>query len=363
MKKAINAFIVLAGLALCLYVIVLASAKNHQNSANTNRAPIGETVEPATKIARVKVSVVHPQRVTEYMLLPGTVEAWEDIDLSAKVAGIVEWVGPKEGTRVTTGEAVVRLDVASKVALLNQAKAQLAQVEKQYERVSNLVRDRVLSRAELDNVTAQRDVARATVEVAQVAWNDATLCSPIAGVIDRLDVDVGEYVNAGKEVAKIVQTDRVKILVNVPEKDVGYCNRRQEAGIFCNEVRLDQITWGRIYYVALTGDPVSRTYRMHIEMDNREGRVRPGMIVRVGLIRRQVENALTVPLYAVVDRGDRKVVFIERDGRAVQRTVELGIIDGDRIQVTSGLSEDDRLIVVGHRDLVDGAAIEAEGTI
>jgi membrane fusion protein (multidrug efflux system) len=163
-------------------------------------------------------------------------------------------------------------------------------------------------------------------------------------------------------VAKIVQTDRVKILANVPEKDVGFCKRGQDVGIFPGEVRFDQMTQGKIYYVGMTGDPVARTYRTYVEMDNRSGKLRPGMIVRVGLIRQQIEKALAAPLYAIVDRGDRKAVFVEKDGRAVLRYVTPGIMEQDKVQVTSGLSEGDHLIVVGHRDLVDGVEVKVEGT-
>jgi membrane fusion protein (multidrug efflux system) len=176
MRRAINTLIVLAGIALCVYVVILASAKNRQNSTNNNKSkPAAEAADPPKQVAPVKVAVVRAQPMMEYLLLPGTVEAWEDIDLSVKAAGVVEWIGPKEGDRVTSGETVLRLDTASKVALVNQAMAQLGQAEKQFDRVERLVADRVVTRAELDNATAARDVARANLEVAQVALNDATL--------------------------------------------------------------------------------------------------------------------------------------------------------------------------------------------
>jgi membrane fusion protein (multidrug efflux system) len=369
MKKAINIFIILAGIALCGYVLVLASAKNHTNGANRRPAPAPSAPGAAgnagseKKIARVKVSVVNPRPMREYLLLPGTVEAWEDIDLSAKVGGTVEWLGPKEGDKVTSGEIILQLDAASRQALFNQAQATFSQAQKQYERIERLVRDQVVNRSELDNALAARDVARANLEVARVGLSDATLRSPIDGVIDRIRVDQGEHVNAGQVVAKIVQTERIKILVNMPEKDVAYCKEGQDVGVFIGEARLDQMLTGKVYYVALTAEPIDHTYPMRVRMDNRDGKLRPGMIVRVGLVRRSFDNALAVPLFAVVDRGDRKVVFVEKDGHAVQRPVSLGIIEGDKIQVTSGLSPGDRLIVVGHRDLVDGAEAEVEGTV
>ncbi|MCX8035726.1 MAG: efflux RND transporter periplasmic adaptor subunit [Candidatus Sumerlaeia bacterium] len=363
MKKAINTFIILCGVALVGYVIVLASAKNSSNSTAPRPTPAVANNDTAGQVVRVKVAVMKAAPMNEYLLLPGTVEAWEDVDLSAKVGGNVEWVGPKEGDRITSGEVILRLDTAQRQALLKQAEATLAQAEKQYERISKLVGEGVGTRAELDNVVAARDVARANVEVARVALNDAVIRSPLDGVIDRIYVDRGEHLDPGRPVAKIVQTDRVKVVVNVPEKDVCFCQEGQMAGVFLGELRQDLMIPGKIFYVALTGDPINRTYPMRIEIPNKDRKLRPGMIVRVGLIRRRVENALAVPLYAVVDRGDRKVVFIEKDGRAVQREVSLGILEGDRIQVTQGLQEGDRLIVVGQRDLVDGAAVEVEEVI
>jgi len=395
MRKIINTVIILCGLVLCGYVAFLAYGKNNRNGGAAKKPPVAEKSDPPKQVARVKVTVVKPQPMSEYLLLPGTLEAWEDIDLSAKVGGTVEWLGPQEGDRVTSGETILHLDAASRRALLNQVQAQLAQAEKQYERVSRLMADRVVTRAELDNATALRDVARANLEVARVGLDDATLRSPIDGVIDRIPVDQGEHVNAGQMVAKIVQTDRLKVLVNVPEKDVSFCKEGQLAGVFPGEmpldqiaslvdvleknilfwktgllsgalpkdVPLDQITSGTIRYVALTADTIMRTYPMRVEIRNRNGKLRPGMIVRVGLIRQRIEKALAAPLYAVVDRGTHKVVFVEEKGRAAQRIIEPGIVDRERIQVTRGLKEGERLIVVGHRELADGVPVEVEGTV
>jgi len=293
----------------------------------------------------------------DYLVLPGTVEAWEDIDLGAKAGGTVDVVPVEEGDRVASGAVVVRLDTASLTARRDQAKAQLDQAEKHYERTQRLVRQGVEQAAVLDDATAQRDVAKAALEVTQVDLDNATLRAPIGGVVDRIHVDEGEYVHMGDPVAKIVQTDRVKIVVNVPEKDIRHFKVGQTAGIFRDEVNLNDMLPGKIQFAALTAHPLSRTFPLHVEAANADGRLRPGMIVRVGLIRRQVADAIAVPLFAVVDRGDRKVVFVEEAGRAVQREIAIGIFERDRVQVLRGLRAGDRLICVGHRDLVDGEAV------
>jgi membrane fusion protein (multidrug efflux system) len=86
------------------------------------------------------------------------------------------------------------------------------------------------------------------------------------------------------------------------------------------------------------------------------------MIATIKILRREIPDALTVPLFSVVPRGNYKSVFVERDGRAEERQVELGILDGDRVQILSGLQPHDRLIVEGHRELADGVAVRVQGS-
>jgi membrane fusion protein (multidrug efflux system) len=309
----------------------------------------------------VKVAILEPSPIAEQLVLPASVEAWEDVDLGAKRGGTVEWLGPEEGDRISSGDVILRLDVDLLRARLDQAEAQQVQAEKNYERTESLVKQRVSQAAELDNALAQRDVARASVRMAEVELRNATLRAPMDGVIDRINVDYGEYVREGTVVAKLVQTDRVKVVVDVPEKDVGFLELGQRVRVF-REIGFDtEPRFGEITYIALTADPVSRTFPMYVEIDNRDGRFRPGMIVRVGMIRRQVDDALTVPLYAVVDRGNEKVVYVENNGVAEKRVIVPGIIQRDRIQIVKGLQPGDHLIVVGQRDLVEGEEVEVKG--
>jgi membrane fusion protein (multidrug efflux system) len=359
MKTIVKLLLFIAFIAICAVGVVVArNMRNGQSNGAAKEA--GSSDKPTTVTQRVRVCVepVRAQRMVDPLILPASVEAWEDIDLSARLGGPVEWIGPEEGDRVSSGEVIMRLDMESLAARVAQARAQLDQTEKSFERTERLTRDRVVTAAELDDATAARDVAEAVLEVAEVELRNATLKSPIDGIIDRIHFDRGEHVKMGDVVAKIVQIDKVKVVVNVPEKDIKHFQVGQDAGVFADDIRLNQMIPGKIFYVSVNADPLSRTFRMDVEVDNADRRLRPGMIVRVGLIRKQVPDALAVPLFAVVDREDKKVVFVEKDGRAEQRVIQYGIIDRNRVQITQGLQEGDRLICVGQRDLVDGEPVE-----
>ena len=114
---------------------------------------------------------------------------------------------------------------------------------------------------------------------------------------------------------------------------------------------------GKIDFVAYTADAVTRTYRTKIVLDNSQGLLRPGMIVRVRFVRQTLPAALTVPLYAVLTREGEKVVFIAEDGVARLQSVEIGPSLGERLVIRSGLEAGQQVIVKGQQLLTDGARI------
>ncbi len=91
---------------------------------------------------------------------------------------------------------------------------------------------------------------------------------------------------------------------------------------------------------------------------NPDGRILPGMFARVELIKQVFNKALTIPLYAVITKDNERFVFVEKDGKAERRAVELGVLVGWQVQVRSGLNPGERAIVVGHRLLDDGRSVE-----
>jgi membrane fusion protein (multidrug efflux system) len=99
------------------------------------------------------------------------------------------------------------------------------------------------------------------------------------------------------------------------------------------------------------------TYRLEVDLPNTDGRLKPGMLAKLRILRRSVEGAVTVPLFAVMRSDGGMHAFIYDDGTARRREVAGGIIDGDRQQILSGLAPGDLLIVKGQRELEDGQKV------
>jgi len=311
------------------------------------------------KAVPVTVITVSSRDLEERFTLPGSLEAWEDLTLAAEIAGPVDWVGPREGKQLTSGTAILTIDSLSQKANLERARVDAEVKRTTMERLERLVAEELVSRQEFDNSVTAYEAARQNLELARIALDKSSVRTPIDGVLDARYVERGEYLKAGDPVAAVVQVDRLKVLVDVPEKDVRYLHVGEQVGVLQSQIDTGEILEriGKLVHLAYKADPVTRTYRAKIEVDNRDRQLRPGMIVRIEALRRTLKDAVAVPLYAVVDLDGRKVVYVEEQGRARLQEVEIGRVLDEQIIIRSGLEPGARLIVKGQQLLSDGMPV------
>ena len=338
----------------CLILALLALGacdRSAQAGAEENAVPAR-----AEYVVNVLVQELVPAPMRDILVLPGQTEALKDVRLAAQRAGVVEWVGVTEGDTVKAGQVIARIDLAALKASLDRARANVSLAEDQLRRRKDLFARNVLAGEELEQAQNELTVARTVLREAQVAHDHGIVTSTLGGVVNMVYVDPGEFVGEGDPVAEIVDAATLRVNFNVPESDVRYLAQGQAA-----EVSVDawpDETWpGTVDFVAWKADPATRTFQVRVVVDNAAGRIRPGMIARAAFLRRQVEGALSVPLFTVQDKGGERVVFVEEGGVARARTVQLGVIEGDRVQVVSGLAAGERLIVAGHTEVEDGTKV------
>ena len=217
--------------------------------------------------------------------------------------------------------------------------------------------DEAISKDELDRTKAEMDAARATVELCRACLDDADVFSPIAGVLDSRVAEVGEFLNPGQPLGEVVDVSRIKVVMPVPEKDVRFIHVGDEVEMVI-EALADGARRGKVIFVKEVADPVTLTFPVQVEVANAEGRIRPGMIAKVNLVRRRFEKAIAVNIFYVLRHEKGYRVFVEQDGLACAREVVIGIFDGQMVQIVSGLTEGDRLIVKGQRELIDGVKVK-----
>jgi len=346
-------------LTLSCLLLLLAGCGPEATGESAGTEPEAAAPENATP---VMVQTITTQDLAEHFTLPGALEAWEDLTLAAEIAGPIDWVGPREGERLTAGQAILTIDAISQKARLEQARVDAEVKRAAMQRLKTLVDDNLVSRQEYDNSVTAFEAARQTHELARIALEKSAVRTPIAGVLDARLVDRGEYIKAGDPVAEVVQVDRLKALVDVPEKDVRYFHHGEQVNVIQAQIDTgaEIHRTGTLTHLAYKADPLTRTYRAKIEVDNRDGELRPGMIVRIEALRREIKNAIAIPLYAVVDHDGRKIVFVEEQGRAQLRPVQIDRVIGNQALIGSGLTAKERLIIKGQQLLADGAAVTVE---
>jgi membrane fusion protein (multidrug efflux system) len=351
MKKT---FLSLTGLMALLSILVSMTGCGRSEGKGET-----EKNEPRTKRVKVFVITIEPTPIKDVLLLPGETEAWQDVRLASETDGVVERIDFKEGQSVRKGQLIAKVDVAVLKAALDQAEASFDLADKLYKRRKMLFERKVIAKEELDRSENERTLTVTRLRRAKVEYERGFVRSPIDGLVNHLHIDVGEFVDRGDPVADLVNVDKIKINVNVPELDVRYLRVGQKTMVTVDAFPDRQLT-GTIDFVAYKADPATKTFHIRVLIDNPGRQIRPGMIARVTFLRRVIPDALVVPLFALIDKGGERIVFVEKDGTAYARTVSIGIIEGDRIEIREGLEFGDHVIVSGHTEVEEGMKVQVQ---
>jgi len=188
-------------------------------------------------------------------------------------------------------------------------------------------------------------LSKAAMDAARVRLERAKIVTSVRGVVNELMVEKGEYVQAGSAVAEVVDMETAKVTVQVPEKDIQFLEVGEEAKVSANARGNSEKFTGKISYISELAHEQTRSTRTEITVDNREGQLRSGQIVRARLTRRVIKDVIMIPLLAVIPLEEGKAVYVVEEGKAVRREVELGLIRGREVQVLSGLESGDVLII------------------
>ena len=296
---------------------------------------------------------VNPTTLEDRINLPGVIEPWEKLSVLSKIHGTVIKVEVSEGDKVTKGQAIARIDPADFRIAVDSARASYELAEANYKRLASLFEQEIIAKAEIDELKAQVKTSKAALENAELMLARCTITAPISGVIRRLDAKEGLLLGVSDPVAEILQVDRVKAVVGIPESDVALVKNIKEVHLTIQALDNKEVV-GRHHFLASSPENGARLYRLELSIDNEDNLIMPGMFVRAQLVKRVIHDAVAVPLFTVIKSEDQKFVFVEKDGVAKKQPVELGIMEDWLVQITKGLSPGNRVVIEGHRDIDDG---------
>lgn len=373
-----------------------------------------EALRAEARRATISVTAAVPkiEKVQRTVDVVGTMEPNEEVTISNKLDGRLQKVYVDLGDRVQVGQILAKIDDGDYALAMKQvegslreamarlgldrmpesppnldgspavsrAKADLDNAKANFQRLKALYEEHVISGQEYDDSATKLKLAeashRAAIDEVRSLWmvvtdreaqanlarkrlQETAILAPLQGLVAKRLVSSGEYVKVGTQLFVLVQSDPIRLRGTVPERFSAEVKLGQavRAGVdaFPNEVFA-----GLISRISPAADRVSRAFTVEALIGNKDGRLKAGFFARASILIRVDQDALTVPLGAIVRFAGITKLFVLDHGVAREKEVRTGMRLGDAIEITGGLHKNDRIITSGVTKLSDGVPVEAK---
>ena len=316
-------------------------------------------VKPLTNV--VTLTVI-PGMIKETLSLPGVAKPWVSLDVVSQITGIVINKKVTEGRHVNKGDILAVIDKRDYQNAYDAALASYESAVATKKRLSALLKKNFVTKSNLDDASALVKTSKAALKNAKLNLNRCLIRSPLKGVVNRVHIENGKYLSPGDPVVQVLQIDKLKIEVGIPESDVDAVRKLKYFDITIDALK-GKICKGEYHYLYKTSSSMARLYNLEIKVKNLDGGILPDMFARVEIIKNRDPNGLAVPMYSLVQLDNKVGVYLENSGVVHFRPVNIGFQTGWRTQVTEGLNPGDKVVVVGHRIIEDGQEVNVTKNI
>ena len=304
----------------------------------------------------VVVLKMEPTLIRDVLNLPAMIAPRNRVEVRAEVEGKIKGLPVLEGASVIKGQRLAKIDPRDYEITLTGARAAHEYARKNLVRAESLFGKGIIAERELDEAIANEKSLKARMDSAGLDLERTSITSPLEGILDSLAIKEGLLLSKGHSIGVVIDIDPVKVVAGIPESDVSAVRRLDTFKVTVDALE-DATFEGRKLFLSSSPMTQAHLYTLEVLVDNPGHRLLPGMFARMEIIKREIPDGLSVPLYAVITQGERRFVYVEKDGVAKTRDVETGILEGWRILVTKGLEPGDRVVVVGQRSVSEGQEV------
>lgn len=297
------------------------------------------------KPSNVTGIVLQPQPFADNLSLTGSLEPNEQIDVRTEVSGIVRSINFDEGSVVSQGQVLFRVDDTEIRARLAQAKSAEALAAENARRAKLLLQKEAISQEEFDVSSADYMSAKAQSQLIAAQLSKTVVKAPFSGKVGLRYISTGTYVTPETPIAKLVNTSQLKLTFSIPEKYAAQM-KAGSAMKFTVAGSKEQYT-AKIYAIEPEVEAATRTLKMRAVADNPGGRLIPGTFANVDLPLAKIDDALLVPSEALIPIQNGKKVFVTRGGKAQEIIVETGSRTDKDVLILSGLKAGDTVLTSG----------------
>jgi RND family efflux transporter MFP subunit len=332
-----------------------------------------EASAPEALPLAVKVQITEPTEIAQTLAVSGTLVGANEATVVSETNGKVLAVRAQIGDWLNKGQTIVQVENDLKLVALEQAKAQLMAAQTQYDktqrdlkRYEDLFKQQIATQNDIENVRlaaraaeAQLKSAEAALKLAQRQYDDTAIKAPLAGRLADRYVNEAAMVMPGDKIGVVVDSRNMKLKTSVAENEVTLLHSGQPAEVVVDVLPGMKFS-GKVFSVAQKANR-ERTYPVEILVRNDEPEsLKSGMFGRAVIQVDKASNVVVVPTAAVLSNAASNYVFVEENGVAKRKPVQLGVKQNGEVQIASGLAVGERLVVSGQQRLAEGAKVIAQ---
>jgi membrane fusion protein (multidrug efflux system) len=349
MNKQLARLSLTSALVVALAAIAGCGVNAQSQSATT---PAAQDAAPVDAVP-VEVAQVTQGPLAAAYTATTTLEAEREAQLVGEVGGEITHILVEEGDVVRAGQVLARVERDQAALQLRQQQASTDRMQHDVVRNEELLARHMVSRTAYDQARFGLDTQKAATDLARLTLSKTELRAPYDGVITRRHIKAGQWLSERAVAFDFADFSRLRARLAVPEHVSGLIAPGQAV-----QFSADAVT-GRVFDATVTRispvvDRATGTVGVTVEIDNRDGALRPGLFVRLAVNYQNIDDATLVPRAAVLSEGAKTHVFVVESGTAHKRDVSLGLEQADQVQVLAGLAPGAAVVTVGHNGLNEG---------
>jgi membrane fusion protein (multidrug efflux system) len=341
-----------------LLIILFGAFITYRIVSNKNKNGDSKGKEGKNKVMTLSGIVVQTQTFDNNLSLSGSIEANEQVEIRSEVSGIVESINFREGSTVTKGQLLFKVNDLELRAQLAQAKTKQGLAAENERRAKLLLQKEAISQEEYDVAKADFKLAQAQIQLIQAQIAKTSVRAPFSGKIGLRSISPGTYITPSLLVAKLVNINQLKISFSIPEK---YANEvRSNSNLSFTVAGSTEKYTAKIYAIEPEVEISTRTLQVRAITENRDGKLVPGTFANVELPLDIIKDAVVIPSEAIVPVQNGKKVFIMKNGKAKETMIETTTRTDASVLVLSGIKAGDTLITGGVMSLKEDDAVKVK---
>ena len=322
-------------------------------------AKVADTVEQdASSALPVEISLPEREDIYATYHTTSSLDSDSDAPVLARVAGEVVEILVEEGTKVEEGQVLAKLDGELLKLEMLQARSNLDKVKSEYNRLVDLHKRGLVSKAMYEGLQYDIDALEASYKLKRLNYNYTNIRAPISGIVSSREIKVGRQVYVNDPTFRITDTSRLVAHLKIPQTELPKFSAGQLVKLSVDAMP-EVMFAATVDRISPTIDVRNGTFRATAYVDNESGDLAPGMFARFSIAYEKHENALVIPAAALIKEDNMAIVYVVSEGEVERRVIKTGIESADKVEVLGGLGANEAVVITGQSGLRDGSRVLA----